>query len=74
MNNVDFHDEIERLLLEALKQFADWASENWQTTEEEARTLTDPSPAPVEYARGYNDAIAEIRDAFACWSDEGWMS
>ena len=74
MNHVDFHADIERLILDALRQFADWTAENWQITEAEARTLTEPSAAPAEYARGYNDAIMSIRDAFACWSDEGWPS
>lgn len=37
-----------------------------------AETLTKPSAAPAEYARGYTDAMASIPDAISLWLEEYW--
>lgn len=66
----DFATEAVALLESALARFAEWASENYQTTEAEARCLSDPTEAPAAYARGYNDALRQLPDAMALWLEE----
>lgn len=68
--NFVFEAEAADLLRRAMEAFAAWAAENYQTTEDEARTLTEPTEAPVAYARGYNDAIRAIPDALSLWMEE----
>jgi hypothetical protein len=63
----DFALQAEEIFSEAIRQFAAWAAENWTMKEGEADTLTDPSPDPREYERGYNAAIASIKDAADLW-------
>jgi len=70
-DNFNFHSEAEDLLQRAVKRFAGWAAQNWQITKEEAQTLTKPTSAPSEYARGYNDAITSITDAADTWMEDG---
>jgi len=66
----DFVGESEELLRKALRSFAAWAAQNWTMREGEAETLTDPSPCPKEYERGYNAGIENLPDAVAVWLDE----
>lgn len=68
--NFIFETEASELLRTALRRFAEWAAENWQTTAAEAETLNEPTDAPAAYARGYNDAIGSIPDALALWMEE----
>ena len=70
MDTADFHAEIDALLREAINKFATWAQENWGMKIGEADTLTEPSPAPREYERGYNEALQGLPDAAALWLDE----
>lgn len=69
-DNFNFATESTDLLERALKAFAEWAAENWTMTPAEAETLTEPTPAPSEYARGYNDAMKAIPDAVSIWMEE----
>lgn len=71
MGDGNFHADAEELLTNTLRRFAGWMVEHWTMTDREAETLTQPSPAPREYARGYNDAVAQIADAFECWLEAG---
>jgi hypothetical protein len=67
--NFDFHGRSEDLFQESIRAFAKWASENWTMKEGEADELNKPSPAPREYERGFNDAVATIADAADLWLD-----
>jgi hypothetical protein len=66
----DFRDEMEAIMRDAVKGFAAWMGEQWQMTEAEALTLTDPSPCPAEFARGYNAGVGSISDALDLWLGE----
>jgi hypothetical protein len=68
--NFVFEAEAAALLETALKRFAEWAAEHYQTTVAEAECLTEPTEAPAAYARGYNDAIRAIPDALSLWMEE----
>ena len=68
--NFDFVTESTDLLERALKAFGSWAAENWTITPREAETLTEPTASPIEYARGYNQAINSIPDAVELWLGE----
>jgi hypothetical protein len=68
--NFVFETEAAALLEAALERFAEWAAENYLTTEAEAQCLTEPTEAPAAYARGYNDAIRAIPDALSLWMEE----
>lgn len=68
--NYDFPGKAEELLKDAIREFASWAVRHWTMTEAEAETLTDGSPCPGEYSRGYNAAIEGLMDAVDCWMDE----
>jgi hypothetical protein len=59
----DFATEATALLETALRQFAEWAAENYQMGPGEAECLSEPTEAPAAYTRGYNDAIRAIPDA-----------
>lgn len=69
-DNFAFATESTELLERAVKEFAAWAAQNWGMTADEAETLTDPTSAPSEYARGYNDAMNAIPDALSIWLEE----
>ena len=63
-------NEIDELFRNKMKEFTEWASKNWQTSETEAETLTEPALSPKDYARGYNDGVSSITDALGCYLDE----
>jgi len=65
-----FETEAADLLERALRAFAEWAAQNYQTTEAEARCLAAPTEAPAAYALGYNDALRAIPDALELWMEE----
>jgi hypothetical protein len=67
--NYDFAGRAEEVFSDAIRQFAAWASENWQMKAGEADTLTEPSDAPREYERGFNAAVESIKDAADLWLD-----
>lgn len=71
-DNYDVAARLQETFEEAVKAFADWAAKNWTMTPQEAATLTEPSAAPAEYARGYTDAMSSIPDAVSLWLDEYW--
>lgn len=68
--NFVFETEAAELLRRSLEAFAAWAAENYQTTEAEARCLTEPTESPAAYARGYNDAMRAMPDALSLWIEE----
>lgn len=63
--------DAEELIHRAITEFAAWAAQNWTITEAEAQTLTNPSSAPAEYARGYSEALQSLPAAAAHWLEEG---
>ena len=67
----NFTTEVDDLLRRAVLRFARWMGEHWTMTTDEARTLTKPTASPSEYARGYNDAVRQMRDACETWIEEG---
>lgn len=69
----NFHAEAEDLLQRAMRSFAAWLAGNWTITAQEAETLTKPTTAPSEYARGYNDALSAVSDALETWLENGAM-
>ena len=69
----NFQTEAEDLLIRAVEAFAAWMAENWTITAGEVETLTNPSQAPEEYARGYNAGLASISDAIEIWLENGAM-
>lgn len=62
--------DIDDLFRRKMKEFAEWASKNWHTSEAEAETLTNSVLSPKDYASGYNDGVASITDALDCYLDE----
>ena len=69
--HLDLETEIRDLFEKKMREFAAFCAENWTTSEEECRSLTDPSPCPSEYARGYNAAVKDgISGALDHWLDE----
>lgn len=71
-DNYDVAARLQETFEEAIKAFADWAAQNWTMTPQEAETLSEPSTAPAEYARGYTDAMRAIPDAVSLWLEEFW--
>ena len=69
----NFQTEAEDLLIRAVQSFVAWMAENWTITASEAETLTNQSPAPAEYARGYNAGLAAVSDAIEIWLENGAM-
>lgn len=65
--------DAEELIHQSITTFAAWAAQNWTMTEAEAQTLTKPAAAPVEYARGYREALQSLPDAAAHCLEEGDM-
>lgn len=65
----DFESEAADVLRRAVQTFAAWVADNYQMTEAEACTLTNPTEAPAAYARGYNEALRAIPDALDLWMD-----
>lgn len=65
----DFASRAEEMFKDAIREFAKWASENWEMKEGDADQLTEPSPAPREYERGFNAGINSIADAADMWLD-----
>jgi hypothetical protein len=65
--------EVEELFRAKMKEFSEWAAENWTMTEAEAQTLTEPTAVPSEYAKGYTAAMTDgLRDALDLWMGEYW--
>lgn len=70
-DSFNFTTEVDDLLRRAVLRFGRWMAENWTMSADEARTLTEPTTAPAEYARGYNDAVRQIRHACETWIEGG---
>lgn len=67
--DADFSMILDEAMRQAIAQFADWLGSGWTMTPEEAETLTKPTSAPAEYARGWNDAVATLKDAAELWME-----
>ena len=65
--NFDFAGRSEELFKDAIRSFAAWAAQNWTMKEGEADQLTEPSPCPREYEKGYNAGIESIEAAAELW-------
>jgi hypothetical protein len=65
--NYDFAGRSEELFKDAIRSFAAWAAKNWAMKEGEADQLTEPSPCPREYERGFNAGIESVTDAVDLW-------
>lgn len=65
--DADFSLILDEAMRKAIDQFAGWLGNGWGMTPEEAETLTNPTSAPAEYARGWNDAVASLKDAADLW-------
>lgn len=69
-DNYDLPGKSAELLKDAIRSFSEWAAANWTMKDGEAEALTDPSPCPKEYERGYNAGVESLPDAVACWMEE----
>jgi hypothetical protein len=65
--NFDFAGRSEDLFKDAIRKFAEWAAQNWTMKEGEADQLTEPSPCPREYEKGFNAGVESMVDAADLW-------
>lgn len=73
VNRLCLQSEVEELFRTKMREFAEWAAENWTMTAQEAETLTTATASPPEYAKGYTAAMTDgLADALECWMDEGF--
>lgn len=71
VEHFDLTTEVRDLFEAKMREFAHFCAHNWTMTKAEAETLTEPSQAPGEYARGYNDAMGRgLEGALEHWLDE----
>lgn len=69
--HLNLETEVHELFEAKLREFAAFLAEHWLMAEGEAMNLTNPSICPIEYERGYNDAMTTgIEGALDHWLDE----
>lgn len=67
----DLETEVRELFDKKIREFVAFCGQHWTMTEAEAETLTDPTPSPAAYARGYTEAMQDgLQNAADHWLDE----
>lgn len=69
--SLDLETEVRELFATKLREFGAFCAEHWLTSAKECEALSSPSSSPMEYARGYNEAMTDgIAGALEHWLDE----
>lgn len=67
--SVDLGVEVERLFQQTVKEFLEWAGQEWIVTDRD-RSDEVFGQMSDESIKSYNAGIASMRDAFAVWTEE----